>query len=106
MRLVFIMLALTFHCPVWGQELGVLSGTISDIHVRPIQGATVRLLNTNLGAATNKAGEFVISDLIKAKYTLEISAVGYASIKREIDLLQNTEPLKIQLVESVHQLDD
>ncbi len=106
MRLVFIFLVLTACYPVWGQGRGVLSGTISDTNVQPIPGATVRLLNTNLGAATNEVGEFVIPELIKAKYTVEISAVGYASIKREIDLLKNTEPLKIQLVESVHQLDD
>ena len=106
MRLVFIFLVLTASYAVWGQGTDVLSGTIRDTNVRPIPGATVRLLNTNLGAATNEAGEFVISDLVKAKYTVEISAVGYASIKREIDLLKNTEPLKIQLVESVHQLDD
>src|SRR5690606_12879009 len=46
-----------------------------------------------------------ITGLPKAKYTLEISAVGFASIKRDVDLTTNTEQIKIQLVEDVRQLD-
>ncbi len=105
MKQIFIFLILIACLPVFGQETGVLSGKISDTNVEPISGAAVRLLNTNIGTITNEAGEFTIPDLIKAKYTVEISALGYASIKREVDLLNDPEPLRIQLVESVRQLD-
>ena len=91
--------------PAWAQEPGVLSGIISTTNVKPIPGATVRVLNTTIGTATNEAGEFIISGLSQAKYTLEISAVGYASVKKDVDLANDQESLRIQLVESIRQLD-
>ena len=83
MKRIFTLLLVLASLSVVGQEMGVLSGKISDTNVEPIPGATVRLLNTNIGTTTDDAGEFSIPDLVKAKYTLEISAVGYASIKRK-----------------------
>ncbi len=106
MKQIFtFLLILTTSVSSWAQNTSTLSGKISDTRVQPIEGASVRILNTSLGTATNDAGEFTISDLPKAKYTLEISAVGFASIKRDVDLATNPEPLRIQLVEDVRQLD-
>ncbi len=107
MKTIFtFIIILMSYLPVSAQETTTLSGTISDINVKPIEGASVRVLNTTFGAATNAEGEFSIPDLIKAKYTLEISAIGYASVKREIDLTTiSQEPLHVQLVESIRQLD-
>jgi iron complex outermembrane receptor protein len=105
MKKIFTIIAVIIVLPLCAQENTVLTGKISDTNVQPISGATVRVLNTNLGAATNEAGEFTISGLARAKYTLEISAVGYASIKREVDLTVIADPLRIQLVESIRQLD-
>ena len=105
MKHIFTVWMALASVSVCAQEKAVLSGKINDTRVQPIEGATVRLLNTSIGTATDAAGEFTIADLPKAKYTLEISAVGYASIKRDVDLTTNPEPLRIQLVESVRQLD-
>ena len=105
MKQIFTFLIVMACVPVWAQEAGVLSGIISTTNVKPIPGATVRVLNTPIGTATNEAGEFTISGLTRAKYTLEISAVGYASVKKDVDLASNQESLRIQLVESVRQLD-
>ena len=105
MKKFFTLLLMVACLAAWAQETATLSGTVNTTNVEPIPGATVRVLNTALGTATNEAGEFTFSDLIKAKYTLEISAVGFASIKKEVDLTANPDPLRIQLVESVRQLD-
>ena len=105
MKQIFTFLIVMACVPVWAQEAGVLSGIISTTNVKPIPGATVRVLNTPIGTATNEAGEFTISGLARAKYTLEISAVGYASVKKDVDLASNQESLRIQLVESIRQLD-
>ncbi len=105
MKQIFTLLLILAFVPAMSQETAVLSGKINDTKLNPLEGATVRVLNTSIGAATNAEGEFAIPDLIKAKYTLEISAVGYASIRKEVDLTIGSEPLKIQLVESVRQLD-
>ena len=105
MKQIFTLLIVMACVPVWAQEAGVLSGIISTTNVNPVPGASVRVLNTPFGTATNEAGEFTISGLTKAKYTLEISAVGYASVKKEVDLTTSQESLRIQLVESIRQLD-
>lgn len=90
---------------LYAQETTTLTGTINDTKVQAIPGATVRVLNTNFGTATNEAGEFRIENLPRGKFTLEISAIGYASVKRDIDLRTSSEALRIQLVESIRQLD-
>ncbi|HZB13945.1 MAG TPA: TonB-dependent receptor [Chryseolinea sp.] len=105
MKLIFTFLIAVVCVPVWAQETGILSGTISTTTVQPIPGATIRVLNTTIGTSTNEAGEFRIEGLNRAKYTLEISALGYASVKKEVDLSGIQEYLRIQLVESVRQLD-
>ena len=106
MKQIFTILVMIACVPVWAQETGVLSGKVNNTNVEPISGATIRVLNTNYGAVTNESGEFTIADLVKARYTLEISAVGFASIKKDVDLTTiSAEPLRIQLVESVRQLD-
>src|SRR5688572_12295246 len=105
MKQIFTFLIMTACISVWAQETAVLSGKISTTNVQPIPGATIRVLNTPLGTSTNEAGDFTISGLAKAKYTLEISAVGYASVKKDVDLTGISELLRIQLVESVRQLD-
>jgi iron complex outermembrane receptor protein len=100
-----LLLVLIIGISSWAQNTTTLSGIISDTRVQPIEGASIRLLNTSVGAATNSAGEFTISDLPRAKYTIEISAVGFASIKRDVDLTTDFGPLRIQMVEDVRQLD-
>ena len=99
MKQIFTFLIVMACTPVWAQETGVLSGNISTTKVQPISGASVRVLNTSIGAATDESGNFTISGLNMAKYTLEISAVGYASVKKDVDLTINQESLRIQLVE-------
>jgi iron complex outermembrane recepter protein len=105
MKQIFTFLIVMACVAVWAQEPGVLTGIISTTNVKPIPGATIRVLNTPIGTTTNEAGEFSIAGMTKAKYTLEISAVGYASVKKDVDLTGNPESLRIQLVESVRQLD-
>ncbi|HEX6223910.1 MAG TPA: TonB-dependent receptor plug domain-containing protein, partial [Chryseolinea sp.] len=105
MKQIFTFLIVMGCIPVWAQETVVLAGKISRTNMEAIPGASIRVLNTPMGTSTNDEGEFSISGLNKAKYTLEISAVGYATINRQVDLTGLQEFLRIQLVESVRQLD-
>jgi iron complex outermembrane receptor protein len=105
MKQIFTLIVMLGWLSVSAQEMTVLSGKISNTNMEPIPGASIRVLNTTLGAATNEAGEFTIENLAKARYTLEVTAVGFASIKRNVDLTVSSEPLRIQLVEAVRQLD-
>jgi iron complex outermembrane receptor protein len=105
MKRIFTFLVLLASLSAYSQETTTLSGKISDTNLNPISGASVRVLNTTIGVATDDAGDFSIPDLIKANYTIEISAVGYATISKEVDLHYSTELLRVQLVQSVRQLD-
>ena len=47
----------------------------------PISYANIFLENTSLGAATNRDGYFVISDIPLGSYTLNASMIGYGIFK-------------------------
>ena len=52
----------------------------------PISYANIFLENTSLGAATNRDGYFVISDIPMGSYTLNASMIGYGIFKKEITI--------------------
>ncbi len=70
----------------------------------PISYANVFLSNTSIGAATNSDGYFVMSDIPIGKYEINISMIGYAVYKEEVDLSQGQSiRLNIRLKEEVIQ---
>jgi len=62
----------------------LVSGTLRDDKGNPVEGASVKLLPGNRGAATNARGEFALANIPEGKYTLEISFIGFETIKRSI----------------------
>jgi len=89
----------------YGQPTSV-TGTISDNNGTPIPAASVRVLNTNLGAISDASGKFTIGGLNGGKYILKVSAIGFAVRTAEITVGENTAPLDIKLAEASTQLDD
>lgn len=53
-------------------------GTLLDSRRRPIEGASVHLLNTDRTVVSDKAGVFAFDRLSPGRYTVEITAGGYA----------------------------
>lgn len=51
-----------------------------------LPGISVYLKNTNIGAASNGSGNYLIEDIPTGEYTLMVSAIGYLSIQKEISL--------------------
>lgn len=97
---------LLFSIVANGQNQHVISGTISDAKSQPLEGVTVHILNSNLGAATDQDGKFTLSGLPDGKFTLQITAVGYASQQKVISSnMEGPAALSFQLVESSTQLD-
>lgn len=90
---------------VLAQKNFSVSGKVTDAQSKPLQNVTVHLLNTGVAAVTNKDGNFSIGNLRAGTYTIEISAVGYAVIDKEIDVKENAS-FNFQLRETVNQLDD
>ncbi len=56
---------------------GKLTGRITDQNKNPIVGANVLLVGTNLGAATDFEGYYVILNIPPGLYDVRISSIGY-----------------------------
>ncbi|MEL0011738.1 MAG: TonB-dependent receptor, partial [Bacteroidota bacterium] len=76
---VLILTLVTVLSPKILAQNGDLRGTITDSKTgEALFGATVFLENTNLGAATDADGAFVIRNIVPASYNIRISYIGYA----------------------------
>jgi iron complex outermembrane receptor protein len=90
----------------WAQQNGRLSGKITDARTGAVNKASVYLLNTNYGAITDANGAFEIINIIPGNYTVQVSAIGYATINRNV-AISNTGSgtLDVQLNVAATQLD-
>ncbi len=76
----------------------VIEGHVTDILLKPISNASVRLLNTPIAAITDPAGHFNMPKMPPGKYTIEISAIGYASLAETIDVTATAnKPFRFQM---------
>ncbi len=92
------------HC--FGQT-ATLSGTVSDANGEELPGVTIRLIELNRGAVTNRKGHFTFNDLAPGTYTISASFLGFQSYRQEV-ALKATKPanLNIRLIEEVSQLSE
>lgn len=88
------------------QNAQTLSGTVTDHQRQPVARASVRLLNTNLGAITDASGNFSIEGLRTGKFIVQVTAIGYAARTTEVMVNGDMKPLAISVSESSTQLDD
>lgn len=102
--LIFVLAATFFH--VQAQPARVLKGTVVDEKNIPVPGAFVRLLNTDKAGVSNKAGEFSLENIAVGKYTLEVSAVGFATVTQEASVDNAAGSLTIALPGTARQLDE
>ena len=74
--------------PVFAQNARyTLQGRVSDAAGGALPGATVRLLNTVIGATSGADGRFSLeAGLAPGTYQLEISSVGYRALRRPVTL--------------------
>ncbi|MBO4446909.1 MAG: TonB-dependent receptor [Bacteroidales bacterium] len=63
----------------------------------PVQMAYVVLLETGRWAATDKDGAFLIADVPAGVHTLEVTILGYETLKRKIEVSRDVKDLKLQL---------
>ena len=68
----------------------------NDLDGEPISYANVFISNTSLGAATNRDGYFVISDIPPGEYELNVSMIGFA-INKEIINLPDSASIRIEV---------
>ncbi len=78
------------------QRMGSISGKVHASGGGPaIEGARVMLLDTPFTVTTNRKGEFEFVSLVPGKYIIQASAVGYATLKAEVEV-KPLETLDIQ----------
>jgi len=82
-KLNFI-LSLAFISIVAGQvQKGKIAGRIVDGRsLQPLAGVNISIHDTQLGAATDSEGFFMITNLQPAAYNLEITYLGYTTLKK------------------------
>ena len=64
---------------MYGQS--TIEGNVKDANNKPVPFASVYLKETRIGDEANNNGEFKISEVENAKYTLVASAVGYKKME-------------------------
>lgn len=72
----------------------------------PIPGAQVFLNGTTIGVATLADGSFTLEDIRASSVELVIRSLGFESVSLTLDLQVMDEPLRIQLVEEIYEMDE
>jgi hypothetical protein len=80
-RKLFLALFLAAFVPTLVFAAGKIRGKVTDAGTgEPLVGANVVIVGSQMGAATNIAGEYIILNVPVGTYTLKTSYVGYQSI--------------------------
>ncbi len=89
--LVALLLLTSLGRPLSAQlpGTGSIQGTVRGPD-GPLADATVRLVGADRHAATDRAGAFRLDDVSPGRYTLEISAVGFAADRRTVRVAPDT----------------
>ena len=74
-----------------------IKGTVKDATNTPIPGASVRVLGTSTGTATDFDGNFALETSAELPITLLVSSVGFK--EQKVNVTGNTSNLSIQLQE-------
>ncbi|MCB6974742.1 MULTISPECIES: SusC/RagA family TonB-linked outer membrane protein [Butyricimonas] len=81
----------------------VIKGEVLDVNKAPIPGATVKLVGTTVGVATDSEGKYTIS-LPVEKGTLEYSCIGYKT--KQVAFSGAKDMLRVSLEEDVEALEE
>lgn len=101
-----VLLFLVFNLVVKAQSSTNLSGNVSSLNASAIEGANIYLLNTNFRTVSNGKGQFQLKNIPAGKYQLQVSAVGYATLLREVEVNENMPALSLQLTDANLKLDE
>jgi len=82
------MLILAVDQSIAQDRSGRINGFLRDAETgEPLLYANVSLRNTGIGAATDNAGYFVITNIPPGNYTLQILIIGYARTEKSISVV-------------------
>jgi TonB-linked SusC/RagA family outer membrane protein len=83
-----------------------LHGVVLSETNSPLQGATVRIMSLDKSTHSNAKGEFVLTNVPKGKYRIEISYVGFDDFVATINVNGNTGNITAALKQVLSRLDE
>jgi len=108
-KLLYILILLSVCIPVAAKTLtgnGRVTGKITDKTTGlPIAGVTITIPDLKVGTSTDNNGIYVLKQLPKGKYMIQVSMIGYASVTTVVDL-GNTYSVDFKLSASNYELSD
>ncbi|MBZ9778949.1 TonB-dependent receptor [Psychroflexus sp. CAK8W] len=79
-----MFLCLLISMAAYAQK-GSVSGTVTDASTqKPLQGTSVVLRGTNIGAVTDANGKYLLKNIDTGEYALDVFYIGYGTISRDI----------------------
>ena len=84
LRLKLFLISLFICCIAEAQQLKLLGVVVDDRSGKPIEFATVMLVEDELWAVTAGDGSFEIAGLNPGRRTLTVQALGYKTLKKEL----------------------
>ena len=103
MKVFFGVLALLLTIAAGAQSR--IIGAVTDDRSKPIAGASIHLLNTEITVISDSAGNFAIPKVAPGRYTIQASAIGYATLATPIQAGKGDNPLGFRLATALTQLD-
>ncbi|UCE23354.1 MAG: TonB-dependent receptor [Candidatus Zixiibacteriota bacterium] len=104
---------ITFFLCLAGSALAGVTGKVSGVVIdgatgQPIEGATVRVLGTNIATETDMDGEYFILNIAGGKYDIAVTSVGFEpTVKKDVRVLVDlTTPLGFTLKQEDVELDE
>lgn len=95
---VLTMAILLSSLNIWGQS--VKGKIISSDKQTPLTNATIYILELNKGTSSNNNGEFLIKDLKKGNYQIQVSYVGYQTQIKNVMITETDINLEFVLQKS------
>lgn len=68
-----------------------ITGKVADVQKQAVSGVIVRILNDTIGAATDSAGRFTLSNVCPGKRTIAFDAIGYKKLSFDVVVDRNRE---------------
>lgn len=101
----FLLLIASIPVIAAGQKYISVSGVITGKNNAPVQGATIRVLNTLSATTSDQHGKFTLTGIAPGEYDIEVSAVNHAVATRFLDTDHMPSIFTITLAEEATQLD-
>jgi iron complex outermembrane receptor protein len=108
-KLLYILISIAVSSSVLAnnpEAKAKITGKIIDKTTgQPVAGATISIPDLKLATSTDNGGIYVLKQLPRGQYLMQVTAVGYASVTKVVDL-GNTYSVDFKLSASNYQLAD